>query len=73
VESADPARRLDLGRETLPELPIGRQLGTDDLDGHRPAAGRTSQEHHTHAAVPETRFKPIAADRPRITVCRRFQ
>ncbi len=66
--TADPARGHDLLPEPRPELGIVGIPRVYDLDGDGPPRGRPAEIDDAHAAGPDPRFDPVAADRPRIVL-----
>lgn len=62
IEAAIPATLT-----STPELHVGTVLGSDDLDGHRPAARGSAQEHLPHPAVAEASQDPVPAHLSRVT------
>jgi hypothetical protein len=71
VPAVDRLRRGHLAPEPAHERGVAGQVGVDDLDRDRPAAGRRPQVHPAHPAGPEPGVQAELPDNARIVRAKR--
>jgi hypothetical protein len=66
VRAGHPPRGVDFAAEPSPDTAVRGEFRPDDLQYHRPPAGRPDQIHLAHAARAQPGEKPVAAQTRRI-------